>query len=129
MPPIPSDPAMQRCIRDCLDCYSVCKQTAMNHCLEEGGRHVEPEHFRLMIGCAEMCRTAADFMLGSAKLHTRTCAICAEVCDACAQSCEAIGTMDECVRACRKCQESCLTLAVSAAAGKLLQPHRSDLRI
>ena len=43
----------------CLECYSICRETAMNHCLEAGGQHVEPEHFRLMASCAEICRTAA----------------------------------------------------------------------
>ena len=26
----------------------------MNHCLKTGGKHVEPDHFRLMLNCAEM---------------------------------------------------------------------------
>jgi hypothetical protein len=99
--------SMQHCIDDCLHCYRTCLQTAMNHCLEEGGRHTEPEHFRLMMHCAEICRTAAEFMLGSSPLHGSVCAACAEVCDACAQSCEQIGEMDECVQACRVCMESC----------------------
>ena len=130
MPPAATQPDLQSCIRDCLDCYSTCRQMAMNHCLEEGGRHVAPEHFRLMISCAEMCRTAADFMLGSSKLHARTCTVCAEVCEACAQSCEAVGNMDECVRACLKCAESCRTVALGGTAqGKLLQPRRGPLRI
>jgi len=37
--------------------------TAMNYCLEMGGKHTEPAHFRLMMACAEMCRTSAHFML------------------------------------------------------------------
>ena len=42
-------PEMQSCIDECLSCHSTCLSMAMNHCLEAGGRHVEPEHFRLMI--------------------------------------------------------------------------------
>jgi hypothetical protein len=38
---------MKRCIEDCLRCYGVCTNMAMNHCLELGGEHVEPKHFRL----------------------------------------------------------------------------------
>ena len=98
---------MQQCIQDCLDCYQTCLHDATNHCLETGGKHVEPTHFRLMINCAEICRTAADFMLSNSSLHGRVCAACAEVCEACAQSCEEVGDMDECVRACRECAESC----------------------
>jgi len=70
---------------------------AMNHCLEVGGKHLEPTHFRLMINCAEICQTSANFMLSGSPYHKLTCGICAQVCEACAQSCEQIGNMDECV--------------------------------
>jgi hypothetical protein len=102
---------MQQCIRDCLDCYQTCLRDAMNHCLEAGGKHVEPTHFRLMINCAELCRTAADFMLTNSDLHARVCAVCAEVCDACAQNCEQVGDMDDCVQTCRRCAESCRSMS------------------
>jgi hypothetical protein len=32
------DPAMQKCIDECLRCYSVCLGMAMHHCLEAGGK-------------------------------------------------------------------------------------------
>jgi hypothetical protein len=102
---------MQQCIEECLRCYRVCTQTAMNHCLETGGRHVEPLHFRLMHNCAEICRTSADFMLSNSPLHARICGACADVCDACADSCEQVGEMDECVQACRACAQSCHQMA------------------
>ena len=105
------DAQLQACIVDCLECYSLCKQEAMTHCLEVGGRHVDPDHFRLMDDCAEICRTAADFMLSRSAFHARVCGVCAEICDACAQSCEEIGGMEGCARACRGCAESCRRLA------------------
>lgn len=101
------DQEMKQCAEKCLDCYQVCRESAMNHCLETGGSHVEPHHFRLMTACAEICRTAADVMLGNSELHARICAACAEVCEACAKSCEELGDMQECVKACRQCAESC----------------------
>jgi hypothetical protein len=101
----------QQCIEQCMHCHRVCLQTAMNHCLEEGSRHVEPGHFRLMIACSDICRVAGDFMLMSSELHPKVCAVCADACDACAQSCEEIGGMEECVRACRQCAESCRQMA------------------
>ncbi|HZW21310.1 four-helix bundle copper-binding protein [Noviherbaspirillum sp.] len=116
--------AMQHCIDDCLHCYRTCLQTAMNHCLEAGGRHTEPEHFRLMMHCAEICRTSAEFMLGSSPLHAPVCAACAEVCHACAQSCEQIGEMDECVQACRACMESCRQMAEGLEAGNFTGQER-----
>ena len=107
---------MQQCVDDCMECYRSCKQEAMNHCLETGGKHVEPTHFRLMVSCAEMCRTAADFMLSSSELHGRVCAACAEVCEACARSCEQVGDMAECVEICRRCADSCREMAGSVDA-------------
>jgi hypothetical protein len=102
---------MQECIDNCLQCYRICQETAMNHCLEKGGKFVEPQHFRLMLSCAEICRTSADFMLSGSDLHAETCAVCADVCEACAESCEQLGEMDECVRICRLCAESCREMA------------------
>lgn len=98
---------MQSCIDTCLECYKMCMQTAMNHCLQMGGEHLEPEHFRFMMNCAQMCKTTADFMLSDSRLHTSVCRVCAEVCDACAQSCESMTDMDDCARLCRECAESC----------------------
>ena len=70
-------PEMRHCIDECLRCYSVCLSMAMNHCLEVGGEHVAPQHFRLMMACAEICRTAAHFMLIGSEHHRHTCAECA----------------------------------------------------
>jgi len=108
---------MQRCIDDCLHCYRTCLHTAMNHCLVAGGPHTEPEHFRLMINCADLCRTAAEFMLSNSHMHAAVCEACAEVCHACADSCEQIGGMDECVQACRNCMDSCHQMAQGSSAG------------
>ena len=45
--------AMRACIEECLRCYSVCLSTAMNHCLEMGGEHMEKKHFALIMACAD----------------------------------------------------------------------------
>ena len=84
---------------------------ASNHCLEVGGKHVEPAHFRLMLACAEMCRTSAHLMLLGTEHHRHTCAEWAEICEACAESCEEVGGMDDCVRQCRSCAETCRKMA------------------
>lgn len=99
--------SMQSCIENCNRCAQVCLQTAMNQCLEMGGRHVEPEHFRLMMNCAEICQLSANFMLSSSRFHDRTCEVCAEICEACAMDCDSIGDMEECASTCRECAESC----------------------
>lgn len=104
-------PGMQECIDACLACHQSCLQMAMNHCLQAGGQHTEPEHFKLMINCAEICQTSANFMLSGSAHHAVICNACAQICEACADSCEQIGDMDACVQACRRCADSCNQMA------------------
>lgn len=98
---------MRQCIEDCLDCYATCLSTAMNHCLEMGGPHVEKQHFTLMTACAELCRTAAHFMLIGSPQYRQLCRECADLCSQCADDCQHLGSMDRCVEQCRKCAASC----------------------
>ncbi len=63
---------MQACIDECLRCYQTCLGMASNHCLPTGGKHAEPEHLRLMLACAEICRTSAHFMLLGTSHHKHT---------------------------------------------------------
>lgn len=98
---------MQPCVDACNHCHATCLHTAMVHCLDLGGKHVEAEHFRLMMSCAEVCQTSANLLLSGSPSHAQFCGICADICEACAQSCEAIGDMEECVKACRDCAASC----------------------
>jgi hypothetical protein len=119
--------AMKDCIEHCQRCHAECLETAMNLCLDTGGRHTEPEHFRLMISCATLCQSAADLMLSGSAFHERQCALCAVACEACAQSCEEIGGMEQCVELCRQCAQSCRsmsggTLRERAAAGRRPAP-------
>jgi len=106
-----SEHGMMACIEACSHCHQVCLQSAMNHCLKAGGKHVEAEHFRLMVSCAEICQTSANFQLISSPFHQRVCEVCAEVCEACALSCEKVGGMEACVKACRDCAENCRKMA------------------
>ncbi|WP_182084752.1 four-helix bundle copper-binding protein [Aureimonas sp. ME7] len=102
---------MTACIEACLACYRTCHSTALHHCLEAGGRHTEPDHFRLMAACAEMCRASAHIMMTGSSAHRHSCRACAEICEACAADCERVGDMDACVRACRECARSCREMA------------------
>jgi hypothetical protein len=102
---------MQHCVDLCEACAKTCFTTAMNHCLEVGGKHVEPQHFKLMIACAEICRASAVVMTTGIEQHVFVCSACEKICTACADSCEAIGDMQECVDACRQCAKSCRTMS------------------
>jgi len=96
-----------RCINDCEHCHRVCLRMAMSYCLEQGGEHVEPPHFRLLLASADICRVTADAMLSAFLMYEGLCALCVRVCRECAQSCERVGDLDECVEACRRCAASC----------------------
>lgn len=107
---------MQSCIQECLDCHRACLET-VTHCLEKGGRHAEPDHIRLLMDCAEICQTSANFMLRGSDLHPMTCEVCAEVCAECADDCERFdgdAQMQNCAAACRSCSEMCQTMAEEA---------------
>ena len=104
---------MKECIQRCLDCYRTCVETA-TYCLQQGGRHAEARHMRVLLDCAELCRTSADFMLRGSEFHGRICGVCAEVCERCAQECERFGDdaqMRACAEACRRCAEACRRMA------------------
>jgi len=113
------DPQMRECIENCTQCHSVCTETAQ-HCLHMGGKHAEAAHIRLLLDCADICRTSADFMLRGSAKHALVCGTCAEICLACAEACERIGPEDRmmkhCADICRKCAESCRQMAHMKAA-------------
>jgi hypothetical protein len=108
--------AMQECIAECLKCHSACL-TTVSHCLELGGPHADPAHIGLLLDCAEICQTSANFMLRGSERHQLTCQVCADVCRACADDCERMAgddqQMRQCAEQCRRCAESCERMARS----------------
>ena len=104
---------LRQCIQECLNCHGICLNT-ITYCLEQGGRHAEGGHIRLLTDCAEICQTSANFMLRGSSLHARTCAVCAEICAQCAEDCGQFkddAHMQRCAEACRRCAESCREMA------------------
>lgn len=104
---------MSRHVAAALECHRTCEET-ITYCLEQGGRHAEAAHIRLMTDCADICRTAADFMVRGSQFHSQICAVCADVCDACADDCATFGEdaqMTKCVQACRECARLCREMA------------------
>ena len=109
------DQHLRDCIAACIECGAICLAT-VTHCLEKGGKHAAPSHVRLLLDCAEICQTSANYMTRRSELHTRTCAVCAEVCEDCATACESMSDdaqMKACAEACRRCAESCRRMAAS----------------
>lgn len=109
---------MKECIHNCLDCHSICLNT-VNHCLKMGGEHASPHHIGIMLDCAEICQTSANFMLRDSSMHGRVCGVCAEACERCAEECERLANGDQqmmaCAEMCRRCAESCQRMARVAA--------------
>lgn len=107
---------MDGCIEECLSCHAVCTET-IAHCLQMGGDHANPEHITLLMDCAEICQTSANYMLRMSDLHGLTCGVCAKVCTLCAEDCEAFEgdeMMAACAEACRSCAETCEQMAQMA---------------
>jgi len=108
-----TDHDMNACIDECDKCHRICVETA-RYCLEKGGRHAAAEHVGLLIDCAEICQTSANFMLRGSAVHKNICGACAEVCDRCAESCDRIGDdeqLKKCARTIRACADSCRKMA------------------
>ncbi|MBN8555450.1 MAG: four-helix bundle copper-binding protein [Deltaproteobacteria bacterium] len=109
---------LKDCIDNCTTCHDVCAET-IQYCLEKGGKHAEAKHIRLLIDCAEICQTSANYMLRGSDLHPETCRTCAIVCDQCAESCEQMtgdAEMKCCADICRKCADSCHRMESKRAA-------------
>jgi hypothetical protein len=93
----------------------MCAETTI-HCLEKGGKHAERSHITLMLDCADICRTSADFMIRNSDFHDLTCEACAEICVRCAEDCEHFPEdrqMENCAQMCRACAESCHLMAAA----------------
>lgn len=137
--PSQAQPTMQECIDNCTRCHNVCLET-FNYCLWLGGRYIESVHLRLLLDCAEICQTSANFMLRGSDLHRETCGACAVVCENCAKDCERYAVPGEgsgapmsrhsgvphvskenvdeqmkyCAEVCKQCARSCHEMAAAS---------------
>lgn len=104
------DSMAQECLRNCTECHDTCLQTAVS--VDVAG-NISADDLKLLLNCAEICRTCADF-LDTASAHQRAmCGTCAQVCEACAQMCKDSGieTMRRCAEICDRCADSCRRMA------------------
>jgi hypothetical protein len=107
---------MDQCIENCTRCHRICLELAADHFRGELARGDE-RHIRLLLDCAQICATCADFMSRGSELHTITCGACAEICARCAEACERMKDdprMAACAEACRACERSCREMARAA---------------
>jgi hypothetical protein len=109
---------LQQCIQNCRDCHRICMLT-ITHCFARGDERCEAAHIRLLMDCAEICQTSANFMLRASELHPYTCAVCAQVCEQCKSACERFPDDEQmrlCADACQRCADSCHYMAEAAMA-------------
>lgn len=110
---------MRRCLQLCQDCHATCIKM-IGHCLKLGSRHAAADYIRVLMDCAQLCATTADYMARESLLHDRMCGLCSEICRLCAESCEQIGGDDQmvrqCAELCRRCAGSCEHMASKGAA-------------
>jgi hypothetical protein len=106
--------AMQEAIEEMLNCHAVCTMT-LQHCLASGGGdHTEVNLVGILLDCAEICQTGANFMLRGSPYHVITCAACAELCRACEESCRSMSSdeqLSHCADVCASCAECCDRMA------------------
>lgn len=108
----------QVCINQCLASHRMCEET-ITYCLEKGGDFVTPEHLHLLMDCAEICQTAANFMLRESPLEAALCSVTAEVSRRCAEDCAGFTDdkqMQACTEVCRRCAEACDRMALHTSA-------------
>jgi hypothetical protein len=101
----------------CQDCYRICL-AMVNHCQVQGGALAEPKQIRLLLDCAEICQTTADFLPRGSNLHLTICNACVVVSLKCAAACEELiedELMQSCAAACRRAAAACQTLVASVS--------------
>lgn len=98
------------CIDACESAHRSCTESVI-HGMQQGGPAAEWELVQLLLDCADITETAADFMLRSSRLHHLTCQVAAEVADRCASACEKLAKDDlllkACAEACRRAATAC----------------------
>lgn len=120
---------MQVCIKSCLDSSDICKQTIV-HCLSMGGEHAEATHIQLLLDCAEICQTSANFMSRQSNRHSDICRICEGVCQSCAENCRTFDdeSMERCADACERSAESCKAMAAMGQPTRKAQVKTAGAR-
>jgi hypothetical protein len=71
-------------LRTCMDSIGECFQ----HCLTEGGKHVEADHLRYMLDAWDLLNVTATLMARDSPHAKEVEAICAQAVKDCEESCE-----------------------------------------
>lgn len=99
----------------CQECDRLCL-ALVSHCQTKDRQQAGMKQIRLLLDCAEICRTAVGFLPHGSALHLTICNACAVVCLKCAAACEEFASdelMQGCAAACRCSAEACHALVAS----------------
>ena len=113
MTTVMSEELRLECLRNCTECHQVC--LAMQVHPDVVGK-LNADDTKLLVNCAKMCETSADFMDTNSAYHREVCRVCSEICTACAQMCDRTGidVLRACAATCRRCADSCRRMAEMA---------------
>jgi hypothetical protein len=112
------NPALIRCIEECLACGQACTSCADACLSEESVAHLR-QCIRLNLDCADVCfataRLATRRAGGNVPTLQAMLTTCRTVCELCAAECHGHDSMDHC-RVCAECCERCRDACEAAAA-------------
>jgi hypothetical protein len=112
----PINQQMLHCIQECVSCHAVCLHT-MTVALYSNHLAQDNRLVRLLLDCADICQTNADFMLRGSPMHGLTCGACSQICEACAVACDHFKNDENlaaCSGSCRSCAAICQEMAAAA---------------
>lgn len=101
------------CQENCENCYRVCLQTVV-YAMQQHDRPFHESHLRLLMDCADICRTCANFLIRGSELRDCICRACAKICEHSAEFCgerRDDPQMRLCEQVCLRCSESCAQMA------------------
>ena len=92
-----------RILYECLENLNRC----FNHCVETGGKQVEPSHLKALTDCCELVSVTANFIARDCDYAEALKPICADALKVCSESCDSISG-DKVLAACAvTCRQAC----------------------
>ncbi len=108
MPLLPLRPEIRHALERCQETHQACLEGVAHSMLVN--REREPAHIQMLMDCADITQTAANFMMRGSDLQGWVSRVCAEICIRCSRDCERFeedGELQACAALCMRCAEAC----------------------
>ncbi|MEC3919883.1 hypothetical protein [Nocardia sp. CDC160] len=104
-----TDPNLQSAVNALLGAHRACCRQALDS-IDAGGKHATRTHLAQLLDCADITRTAGDFLERQSTWSSALCELAAEACARTADSCD---RLDEhaCAKACRTASNLAASMA------------------